>query len=141
MWSENDMPKQDEPIVSDWVKDMIDFETKVIGSTLPIIPTIPSEKIKLLRKSLITEEVCETIKAIDEDNIVEVADGIVDSIVVLIGTALAYGIDIRPVWNEVHKTNMAKIGGKTRKDGKRLKPEGWKPPNIEEILEKQGWKK
>jgi predicted HAD superfamily Cof-like phosphohydrolase len=32
---------------------------------------------------------------------------------------------------------MKKVGGKMRPDGKVLKPEGWKPPQIEEILAKQ----
>ena len=29
---------------------------------------------------------------------------------------------------------MAKVGGPIREDGKRLKPEGWEPPNITKVL-------
>lgn len=40
------------------------------------------------------------------------------------------GIDLRPFFLEVHRTNMLKTTGPVREDGKRLKPEGWKPPRI-----------
>ena len=41
------------------------------------------------------------------------------------------GIDLRPFFLEVHRTNMHKLNGPVREDGKRLKPPGWKPPRIE----------
>jgi predicted HAD superfamily Cof-like phosphohydrolase len=41
------------------------------------------------------------------------------------------GIDLRPYFREVHRTNMWKLKGPKREDGKQLKPEGWKPPRIE----------
>jgi len=77
----------------------------------------------------------ETLDAMSENDLVEIADGIVDSIVVLLGAAAAYGLPMRSLWDEVHKTNMAKKGGPKRKDGKVLKPKEWKPPQIEKILE------
>lgn len=52
-------------------------------------------------------------------------------------TARWYGIDLGPLWDEVHRTNMAKVGGKTRADGKILKPDGWQPPRIQELLDVQ----
>jgi predicted HAD superfamily Cof-like phosphohydrolase len=163
MWNENDIPKQDigHPMtiddwkialenankrikelegLKDWVSDMIDFETQVMGAKRPKTPTFPDKKTQDLRAMLIAEEVNETLIAMENNDMVEIADGIVDSIVVLIGAALTYGIDIRPIWNEVHKTNMAKVGGKIREDGKKLKPEGWQPPQIKELLEEQGMK-
>ena len=75
----------------------------------PSRPCIPPPDRVALRKSLISEEVGETLKGIDDEDLVEIADGIVDSIVVLVGTALEYGIDLTPVWNAVHKANMAKF--------------------------------
>jgi predicted HAD superfamily Cof-like phosphohydrolase len=44
------------------------------------------------------------------------------------------GVDLYPFYQEVHKTNMAKLGGPKRADGKQLKPPGWSPPRIEEML-------
>ncbi len=62
---------------------------------------------------------------------VAVADGIIDSIYVLIGMGGEMGLDLAEVWRRVHLANMAKAGGPVREDGKRLKPEGWVPPDVE----------
>lgn len=45
--------------------------------------------------------------------------------------AQGLGIDMRPFFLEVHRTNMWKLKGPKREDGKQLKPEGWKPPRLE----------
>jgi predicted HAD superfamily Cof-like phosphohydrolase len=72
-------------------------------------------------------------------DLVGIADGIADSVYVLVGTALEYGIPLDRVWGAVHSANMAKVDpvtGKVRKrfDGKVLKPDGWKRPDIAAIL-------
>jgi predicted HAD superfamily Cof-like phosphohydrolase len=124
----------------DWVKDIEELHDEVFltrhdeGKNYP---HIPSESIKDLRWNLVAEEIAETFKALKEDDLVELADGLADSIVVLIGLAVTYGIDLRPVWDEVHFSNLAKKGGPIRADGKRLKPEGWKPPDIKSIIDNQ----
>lgn len=123
---------------NDWYQDIIDFEEQVRNQIYPKVPHIPTKKDKELRKALIEEEVGETLNALKYDDLVELADGIVDSIVVLIGTAVTYGIDIRPVWDEVLRSNMSKKGGLIRDDGKLLKPKTYEPPNIKDILIKQG---
>jgi predicted HAD superfamily Cof-like phosphohydrolase len=80
---------------------------------------------------------------LDTVNIVGFADALADIDYVVEGSRLAFGIDGLPVAAEVHRSNMAKLGpdGKpiVREDGKRLKPEGWTPPDIENELRKQGW--
>lgn len=119
--------------------DVIEFHRAMVPDQVDLKSSFPSSKIEQLRVDLINEEIRETIDAIKDSkvtlDIAKIADGICDSIVVLIGTALAYGIPIQECWDEVHRTNMAKIGGPVREDGKRLKPEGWTPPNLEEIIE------
>lgn len=65
----------------------------------------------------------------------EAIDAIVDTIVVLHNTTNAMGIDLEPFWDEVQRANMAKAGGPTREDGKKLKPEGWEPPKMRALLE------
>jgi len=121
----------------DWYQDLVDFHEQVVLDNFPKQPYIPDKQRKLLRGGLIIEEISETLDAIDKDDLVKIADGIADSIVVLLGTAVTYGIDIRPVWDEVHRSNMAKKGGKLRADGKLLKPKGWKPPEIEKEVRRQ----
>jgi predicted HAD superfamily Cof-like phosphohydrolase len=49
------------------------------------------------------------------------------------------GADAEGAWNEVMRTNLAKIDsvtGKVRKraDGKVLKPDGWQPPSLEKFV-------
>lgn len=67
------------------------------------------------------------------------ADACADLDYVVEGTRLAFGIDGEPIAAEVHRANMAKLGGPRREDGKVLKPEGWTPPDIDGELRKQGW--
>ena len=76
------------------------------------------------------EELCES------DNIVDDLDALIDILVVTIGAIHSLGANGEAAWNEVMRTNFAKIDpetGKVRKreDGKVLKPEGWTPPNLE----------
>jgi predicted HAD superfamily Cof-like phosphohydrolase len=102
-------------------------------------PGLPSRDIQKLRHDLIHEEFFEFQGAwINNDqpaHLVGIADALADMVYVIVGTALAYGIPLDAVWDEVQRSNMAKVGGPTREDGKILKPEGWQPPNIEAILE------
>jgi predicted HAD superfamily Cof-like phosphohydrolase len=101
-------------------------------------PRVPPPEREGLRMDLIEEELTETFKAMVMEDLVEIADGLADLVVVIYGTALEYGIDLDAVLAEVHASNMAKLGldGKPilREDGKILKPEGWKPPNIAAVL-------
>ena len=124
----------------DWYEDIMEFHLKAKQVPVPFVPHIPDFTTRALRLDLIEEEVSELTEALKDGNLIKIADGIVDSIVVEIGTAISYGIDIRPIWNEIHKTNMAKFhrnGLIFSESGKVLKPEGWKSPRIEEILIKQ----
>lgn len=122
----------------DWYQDIVDFHKEVMQDNCPTKPvvTIPTTTARL-RKTLIIEEIGETLEALSKEDVIGLADGIVDSIVVLLGTAVTYGIDIRPVWDEIHRTNMLKVGGELRPDGKRLKPKDWLPPRIAEIIDEQ----
>jgi predicted HAD superfamily Cof-like phosphohydrolase len=90
-----------------------------------------------LRVDLIREEARETIEAIMRGDLVEAADGLCDLLYVTIGAAIEFGLDLEPLFDEVHRANMTKIGGAKRADGKTLKPEGWKPPDIAGEIERQ----
>ena len=64
----------------------------------------------------------------------ELLDAILDAIWVLIGLGLSAGLPMEAGWNEVARSNLDKIGpdGKVQKrpDGKVLKPEGWRGPEL-----------
>ena len=74
-------------------------------------------------------------KEFDRPNLVEVIDGVCDLLYVTFGTAVAGGYDVDPFFWEVHRSNMDKLSGPKREDGKQLKPLDWKPPAIAELLE------
>ena len=122
----------------DWQKDVLDFHKKFdckIGDK----PDFADEKTMKLRLSLIKEEIDELTEAYNENDFSSFIDAIADSIYVLLGTSISVGVDIKPIWDEVQKTNIAKIPGNSRKDGKILKPDNWTPPDIDNLLKKQGW--
>lgn len=130
-----------------------------MGVPISSKPCIPSSERVKLRARLITEEYFETMTAligsvVDDEktkmekiidsslpvtNIIELADGLCDLDYVVEGTRLEFGINGEEILIEVHRTNMLKTTGLVREDGKRLKPEGWKPPDIAGILIKQGY--
>ncbi len=91
-----------------------------------------------LRANLIEEEARETVEAIRRGDLTEAIDGLCDLLYVVFGTAVAFGIDAQYFFDEVHKTNMEKLKGAVREDGKRLKPPGWIPPRIKEMLQELG---
>lgn len=90
---------------------------------------------------LIGEETGELADAINAKDSVETLDALVDILVVTIGAIHSMGADGEGAWNEVMRTNFAKIDqetGKVRKreDGKVLKPNGWVAPDLTTFLEK-----
>ena len=91
---------------------------------------------------LIAEEFTELNEAYLANDPVEQLDALIDILVVTIGAINSMGADGEGAWNEVMRTNFAKIDpvtGKVRKreDGKVLKPEGWTPPNLKPFLNKE----
>ena len=89
--------------------------------------------------TLIDEEVGELEEAVMANDRVEQLDALVDILVVTMGAIRAGGFDGEGAWKEVMDTNFAKIDpdtGKVRKreDGKVLKPEGWKAPELAQFL-------
>lgn len=101
-------------------------------------PLLPGPEERLLRMRLLREEYQEYMQGEADGNIVDIADGLIDMIYIAVGTGLTYGFPMVALWNEVHRTNMAKFPNgvvRFRADGKIIKPEGWEPPNITAVLE------
>ncbi len=58
------------------------------------------------------------------------------------GTALAYGIDLDAVIEEVHRANMSKLGDDGQpvvRDGKVVKSARFQRPDVAAVLRAQGW--
>lgn len=121
---------------------MLDVAAFHAACDVPVLrtPQIPPPDRKALRIKLIREEVVEELlPAMERDDLPEIADAMADSVYVIAGGALEYGIPLARVWELVQKANMAKVDpatGKVRRrdDGKILKPDGWTPPNVEGLL-------
>lgn len=92
-----------------------------------------------LRATLIEEEAKEAVDAIRSGDLGGAVDGLCDLLVVALGAACEFGVDLAPFFDEVHRTNLAKAGGPVRADGKVLKPDGWQPPDIAGLLRRAGW--
>lgn len=137
------------------------------GQNLPATPIVPNAETRILRAKLIFEEAMETIDALgvcigvnDEYDLgtsqisfgdtgkvdlVEIADGCADVLVVTTGTALACGIDPAPVQKLIDDSNLAKFGpGGYKSDGtdgnaegKWIKPPDWVKPDLAGELERQ----
>ena len=124
--------------MNNWQQDVKTFHKKFeqkIGDN----PGFSDENTMKLRIALVEEEILELKDACKDNDFPSFVDAITDSIYVLLGTAIATGVDIEPIWTEVQKTNMAKAVGNKRDDGKLLKPKGWKAPDIKTLLKEQGW--
>lgn len=100
-------------------------------------PTVPDEAVRSLRIRLIQEEFDELQAALSEGNVEAIAKELADLLYVVYGTAVSCGIDMAPVFREVHRSNMSKVGGHKRADGKWVKPSGYSPARIEPILAAQ----
>lgn len=73
-------------------------------------PTIPSKERSALRVALLQEELDELKKAIEDNDLVEVADALCDLQYVLSGAVLEFGLGEKFVelFNEVQRSNMSK---------------------------------
>jgi len=124
--------------MTNWYQDVKDFHA-AFGQRIGNSPAIPEDvDERCLRMDLLEEEFKEYMDAEQDLDIVGIADALADIIYIACGTAVSYGIPLDKVFEEVHRSNMAKlVDGKPiyREDGKVLKPKGWTPPQIETILE------
>ena len=80
------------------------------------------EKTNNLRVDLIKEELGELTKAMDEKDLLEVADALTDILYVTYGAGHAFGINLDMCFDEVQNSNMSKLG----EDGKPIYNEAGK---------------
>ncbi len=100
-------------------------------------PTVADPATRTLRVRLIQEEFDELKQALEEGSLPVIAKELADLLYVVYGTAVSYGIDMEPVFAEVQRSNMSKVGGHKREDGKWVKPTSYSPANLQPILDAQ----
>jgi predicted HAD superfamily Cof-like phosphohydrolase len=84
--------------------------------------TTGNDQTKELRINLLQEELDELKEALDNDDLIETLDALIDLQYVLDGAFLSFGMqDVKTeAFNEVHRSNMSKLG----EDGKPIRREG-----------------
>ncbi|MEC5166055.1 putative HAD superfamily Cof-like phosphohydrolase [Flavobacterium sp. PL11] len=93
-----------------------------------------------LRYELMKEENNEYLEAVNNKDIIEIADALGDMLYILCGTIIEHGLQdkIEAVFDEIHRSNMSKLDqdGKPiyREDGKVLKGSAYSKPNLSKIL-------
>ena len=98
------------------------------------------EQKNLLRFNLMKEENEEYFEAVQNHDLVEIADALGDMLYILCGTIIEHGLQhkIEAVFDEIQRSNMSKldVDGKPiyRVDGKVLKGPNYFKPNIEKLL-------
>jgi len=101
-------------------------------------PEFPDSKIVQLRIDLIQEELNELKEAINNNDIVEVADALTDILYVTYGAGHSFGVNLDSCFNEVQNSNMSKLGedGKPiyNDSGKVMKGSNYFKPNIKKII-------
>ena len=111
---------------------------EIYGQEVKTKPSFPSEKIVQLRYDLIKEELDELSVAINDKDIVEVADALTDLLYVVYGAGHSFGIDLDKCFGEVQRSNLSKldIDGKPiyNENGKVLKGPNYSKPNLKQFL-------
>ena len=106
---------------------------ETFGQEVKTKPSFSSDKINSLRYDLIKEELAELKEAMENKDLLEVADALTDILYVTYGAGHAFGIDLDQCFEEVQSSNMSKLGedgkpiynesGKVMKGPKYFKPD------------------
>ena len=106
---------------------------ETFGQEVKNKPSFSTDKINSLRYDLIKEELEELKEAMENKDLLEVADAWTDILYVAYGAGHAFGIDLDKCFEEVQNSNMSKLGedgkpiynesGKVMKGPKYFKPD------------------
>lgn len=136
-----DMPEDE--IVTLRIRLMVE---ELLGKIEPPVEHIRDEDDHRYMRLLVQNKSDELIACMIKGDLVGVADGLADVLYVVIGTAVAYGIDIQEVFDEVHRSNLSKTVWDEEqrrytieKDefGKGIKPPTYSPADIKPIIDRQ----
>jgi len=111
---------------------------KTFGQEVKSKSSLSSDKINILRINLIEEELDELKQAINQKNLIEVADALTDILYVTYGAGHAFGINLDKCFEEVQNSNMSKLGDDGKpiysEKGKVLKGPNYFKPNLSNLL-------
>tara|TARA_X000000950_G_scaffold201515_1_gene242636 strand:+ start:1319 stop:1690 length:372 start_codon:yes stop_codon:yes gene_type:complete len=111
---------------------------KTFGQDVKKKPSLSSDKINKLRLDLIEEELRELKAAMNNKDLLEVADALTDILYVTYGAGHAFGINLDKCFEEVQNSNMSKldIDGKPiyNENGKVMKGPNYYKPNLNKLI-------
>ena len=118
--------------------DEVKVFMKTYGQEVRLTSDFPENKILKLRIDLIQEELDELKEAIDNRDIVEVADALTDILYVTYGAGHSFGINLDDCFSEVQRSNMSKLdeNGKPvfNDSGKVLKGPNYFKPDLKKYI-------
>ena len=111
---------------------------ETFGQEVKTKPSFSSDKINTLRYDLIKEELEELKIAMENKDLLEVADALTDILYVTYGAGHAFGIDLDKCFEEVQNSNMSKLGenGKPiyNESGKVMKGPNYFKPDLSKFV-------
>ena len=111
---------------------------ETFGQEVKTKPSFSTNKINKLRYDLIKEELDELKVALENNDLLEVADALTDILYVTYGAGHAFGIDLDKCFDEVQTSNMSKLDENGNpiynEDGKVMKGPKYFKPNLSKFL-------
>ena len=111
---------------------------KTFGQEVKNKPSFSTDKINKLRLDLIKEELSELSDAMNNKDLLEVADALTDILYVTYGAGHAFGIDLDKCFDEVQNSNMSKLdeNGKPiyNENGKVMKGPNYFKPDLSKFV-------
>ena len=118
--------------------DKVGTFMKTFGQEVKTKPSFSTEKINKLRLDLIKEELSELTEAMNNKDLLEVADALTDILYVTYGAGHAFGINLDKCFEEVQNSNMSKLdeNGKPiyNEHGKIMKGPNYFKPNLSKFV-------
>ena len=111
---------------------------KTFGQEVKTSPALSTDKINKLRIDLIKEELEELTEAMNNKDLLEVADALTDILYVTYGAGHAFGVDLDKCFEEVQNSNMSKLNenGKPiyNESGKVMKGPNYFKPDLTKFV-------
>ena len=111
---------------------------ETFGQEVKSRPSFSSDKINMLRYNLIKEELDEFKQALDNNDLLEVADALTDILYVTYGAGHAFGINLDACFEEVQNSNMSKLGNDGKPiysdQGKVMKGPNYFKPDLSKFI-------
>ena len=118
--------------------EKVEVFMKTFGQEVKNKASFSTDKINNLRFDLIKEELEELKVALENKDILEVADALTDILYVTYGAGHAFGINLDKCFNEVQESNMSKLDKNNKpifnENGKVMKGPNYFKPNLSKFL-------